>query len=129
MDLHIFIALIGALLNMLLSVTVPSILNKTERPFLMDVKKVFEVNRQVILTSSLIIAITIYLALKVTPELLPSFTNITDIDVDSNVDYDFDRTPNQFSMPEQFSMPRITSLKDVNELPPQLRNLLRLMNN
>ena len=41
MDSHIFIALVGALLNMLLSVTVPCLINKTDQPFLTDVKKIF----------------------------------------------------------------------------------------
>jgi len=57
MDSHIFIALVGGLVNMALSVTVPCLVKKTNQPFLNDVKKVFELNRQVIITSSLIVAI------------------------------------------------------------------------
>jgi len=69
MDLHILIALTGALINMVLSTTVPCLIKQTNRPFLTNVKKVFETNRQLILTSSLIVAITIYMALKVVEEV------------------------------------------------------------
>ena len=113
MDVHIFIALIGALLNMLLSTTVPCLIKKTEQPFLVGVKNVFETNRQVILTSSLIVAITIYLALKIAPEVEPSFIDLTGISLD---------TP---SITEMGHTPLIITS---NEFPPQLRNLLKLMN-
>lgn len=84
MDAHIFIAFIGALLNMGLSVTVPCLIKKTEQPFLTQVKTIFETNRQIILTSSLIVAITIYLALKVAPVIQPSFSDLTGINLNSS---------------------------------------------
>ena len=116
MDAHIFIALVGALLNMGLSVTVPCLIKKTDQPFLTQVKKVFESNRQVILTSSLIIAITIYLALKVAPEIQSSFCSLTGIDLESS------QSVSKLNRP-----PMIVT--QVEELPPQLRNLVRLMGN
>jgi phosphotransferase system glucose/maltose/N-acetylglucosamine-specific IIC component len=115
MDAHIFIALVGALLNMGLSVTVPCLIKKTEQPFLTQIKKVFETNRQVILTSSLIVAITIYLALKVAPEIQPSFTDLTGINFESSL------SPTEF-----IRHPMIISRN--NEFPSQLRNLTKLMN-
>ena len=115
MDAHIFIALVGALLNMALSVTVPCLIKKTEQPFLTQVKKVFETNRQIILTSSLIVAITIYLALKIAPEIQPSFSDLTGINFDSSP------SPTEF-----IRQPMIIARSD--ELPSQLRNLVRLMN-
>lgn len=116
MDAHIFIALVGALLNMGLSVTVPCLIKKTEQPFLTQVKKVFEINRQVILTSSLIVAITIYLALKVAPEIQPSFSDLTGINFEPS------SSPSEFTRP-----PMIITRRD--EFPNQLRNLVKLMNN
>jgi len=113
MDVHIFVALIGALLNMLLSVTVPCLIKKTEQPFLVQVKKVFETNRQVILTSSLIVAITIFLALKLSDELQPSFSDLTGLNIDS---------------PSVTEMSRYPVIVSTNDMPPQLRNLLKLMN-
>jgi hypothetical protein len=108
MDPHIFIALVGALLNMSLSVSVPCVLKKTDQPFLTQVKKVFETNRQVILTSSLIVALTIYLALKVSPDVQPLFTSLTGLDLSSSSEY---RPPMIIRM---------------NQFPSQLRNLVRL---
>ncbi len=113
MDVHIFIALVGALINMALSSTVPCLVKKTDQPFLVQVKKVFETNRQVILTSSLIVAITIYLALKLSPELEPSFVDLTGINIDSS------------SITEMGRSPLIVT---ANDMPPQLRNLIKLMN-
>ena len=112
MDPHILIALVGGLLNMTLSVTVPCLIKKTEQPFLQDVKKVFEVNRQVIVTSSLIVALTIYLALKIAPELGMSMSD-AGLNLESSSNSEFNR------------MPIIVS----REIPPQLANLLKLMQN
>jgi hypothetical protein len=112
MDPHIFVALVGGLLNMALSVTVPCLVKKTEQPFLQDVKKVFEVNRQVIITSSLIVALTIYLALKIAPELGLSMSEMG-LNLDTSSGSDFARVPVIVS----------------RELPPQLSNLIRLMQN
>lgn len=113
MDSHIFIALVGALINMLLSVTVPCLIKKsnTDIKFLEQVKQVFETNRQVILTSSLIVGITIYLALKVSPGIEPVFNELFDLDSSTDAS-DFGRTPMIISE---------------SQLPPQLRNLIRLM--
>jgi phosphotransferase system glucose/maltose/N-acetylglucosamine-specific IIC component len=115
MNAHIFIALTGALLNMALSVTIPCMLKKTDQPFLTQVKTVFETNRQVILTSSLIVAITILLALKVAPEIQPSFSDLTGINFETS------------SSPTEFIRPPMIITQ--NELPSQLRNLVKLMNN
>ncbi len=114
MDVHIFIALVGALLNMGLSVTVPCLIKKTEQPFLTQIKNVFETNRQVILTSSLIVAITIYLALKVAPEIQSSFTDLTGINFESSP------TPTEFIRP-----PIIITRGE--GFPEQLKNLVKLM--
>ncbi len=112
MDPHILIALVGGLLNMVLSVTVPCLIKKSELPFLQDIKKIFEVNRQVIITSSLIIVLTIYIALKITPEVSVS---MSDMGLNLNT-----------SLGSDLSNPPIIVTR---ELPPQLVNLLRLMQN
>ena len=88
MDVHIFVALVGALINMGLSVSVPALIKKSEQPFLVQVRKVFETNRQVILTSSLIVGVTIYLALKVAPELEDSVSNLTGLSFGSSLGSD-----------------------------------------
>ena len=116
MDSHILVALVGALLNMALSVTVPCLIKKTDQPLLNDVKKVFEMNRQVIITSSIIVALTIYLALKIAPEFEITMSEMG-LNLDSSSGSDFARMPIIVSS----SMPR--------QMPPQLSNLLKLMQN
>jgi len=111
MDSHIFIALVGGLVNMALSVTVPCLVKKTNQPFLNDVKKVFETNRQVIITSSLIVALTIYLALKLAPDFYSGFSQLTGIETDS----------------ASINLTHRPVIVDT-QVNPQLRNLLKLMN-
>jgi hypothetical protein len=112
MDSHIFIALVGGLVNMALSVTVPCLVKKTNQPFLNDVKKVFEINRQVIITSSLIVALTIYIALKIAPDFYYSFNQLTGIETDSS----------------SVNLTHRPVIID-SQLNPQIRNLVKLMNN
>jgi phosphotransferase system glucose/maltose/N-acetylglucosamine-specific IIC component len=111
MDSHIFIALVGGLVNMALSVTVPCLVKKTNQPFLNDVKKVFDTNRQVIITSSLIVALTIYLALKIAPDFYNSFNQLTGLETDSS----------------SVNLTHRPIIVDA-QINPQLRNLIKLMN-
>ena len=116
MDCHIFIALLGALVNLGLSVTVPCMLEKSDQPFVVQVKRVFEMNKQEILASSFIVAITIYLALKIAPSAYPMFSNLTGLNTMSTDYYS--------GYPAYSSNTRVI---DDNEMPPELRNLLQLM--
>ena len=118
MDSHIFIALVGGLLNMILSVTVPCLVKTTNQPFLNDVKKVYETNRQVIVTSSLIVALTIYLALKIAPEFQYDLNELTGLDINSS--------PSNLNLSRN---PIIFDRLEGQEMPLQLKNLVRLMNN
>lgn len=74
---HLVIALIAALLNALLASTVPCLLNKYEGPMVTEVKNVYKNNKQVIITSSLIIAATVYLALSVFDEVKGDLSNLS----------------------------------------------------
>ena len=65
----ILIALVGAILNMILALLIPCLLKNTDKPILLNIKKVYDTHKQVIITSSIIVFITIYLALQITPEL------------------------------------------------------------
>jgi len=98
MSSNIFIALTGALINIVLSVIIPCLTKKSDMPLLQDARKIFETNRQIILTSSLIIAITIYLALEVAPELDSTLSELGDM----------------------------SGMTESNELPVGLRNLFLL---
>ena len=85
MDSHIVIAVVGALVYMGLSTSMPCMLNEQKQPFLKDVKAVFITNRQTIVISSLIVAITIYLALKITPSIVDSLDRLSDDDNGGNI--------------------------------------------
>jgi len=67
MDQNILIALLCGLVNMALSIVMPCMLKKTKDPLMSGFKKVFDTNREVIVVSSLIVAITAYLALSLYP--------------------------------------------------------------
>ena len=72
------IAFVAGLLNMLLSVIVPCMLNKTNEPILLQVKKVFETYRQQIIISSMIVAIVTYLALSVAVPLEGALSDVSE---------------------------------------------------
>jgi len=84
MDINIFIAVLGGLINMILSLIIPYILRDVKQPFLNEINTIYKTYRQLIITSSLIVALTIYVTLSVGPNLedMLSFydtsTNISD---------------------------------------------------
>lgn len=77
---HIFIAIIAALVNLLLSVLVPCALKQSEQPLLLEVKKLFNLHRDMLLTSSVVTGVIVFLALQVEPivkqELPMSLNNL-----------------------------------------------------
>jgi hypothetical protein len=86
---YLLVALVGATINMVLSATVPCLLNKTDKTFLEDTKKVFRTNRNAILTSSLIMGITIFLALLIVNDMNPSSMFEDDSDLLISIEDDF----------------------------------------
>jgi hypothetical protein len=109
MDSSIVIALVGALINIILSVTVPCVFKKTDNSMMNDMKEVYKTNRQMIFSSSMIIGITIYLALEFTPQLREALSNL----VDSSDSEESFNMKGPFVIATNFS--------------PQLGNLARLM--
>jgi hypothetical protein len=96
MDSHILIAFTGALINIALSVTVPCLLQNSKQPFLKDIKDIFKLHRRVIITSSIIVGVTIYLALKFTPDVMPNFHELANLNpnniyVSNNDSSDYNR--------------------------------------
>ena len=47
----ILIALVGALINMILSLIIPCLLKDSQQPILVNIKKVYNSHRQVIITA------------------------------------------------------------------------------
>lgn len=61
---HLFIAIIAALVNLVLSILIPCALKKTEAPLLTEVKKMLNQHREMLLTSSVLVGVIVYLALQ-----------------------------------------------------------------
>jgi len=82
MDEHIFVALIAALVNLVLSIVVPCALKGSDN-FLPEVRLMLERNRAALLTSSVLTAVVVYLALKASPmiksELPDSVLNLAQL--------------------------------------------------
>lgn len=75
MDRAFTTALVGALVNILLATIVPCLLSKTKNTkndFLTEVKLTFMIHRHVLITSAVITAIVVYLAVKMEPEIVGS---------------------------------------------------------
>ena len=65
----VLIAFVGAIINMLLAVIIPCMLKNNKEPMLLNIKKIFETNKNSIITSSLIIMITTYIACKISANI------------------------------------------------------------
>ena len=80
MDKHLFYALLGGTINVVLSSAVPCLIKKTDKSFFGEMRQVYEANRKSILVSSLIIVITIYIVLKVGPNFKPLIQRLSNND-------------------------------------------------
>ena len=101
----IIIAIVGALINMVLALIIPCLLKNTNQPILVNIKKVYAAHKQVIITSTIIVFITIYLALKLTPQLGFSFDNEISLN-----------PINELDMPELSRLPLRNEMVQTNEM-------------
>jgi hypothetical protein len=85
MDLYIFFALITVLLNIVLSSTIPVLLQNydSNEPIINDMKKIFNNNKQLIISNSIILGITVYIALHIANKLETKFTDFTGIPLEN----------------------------------------------
>lgn len=67
MDYHLIVAIVAAMLNIVLSLILPTVFQKTHLPFADQVKKNYECNRDVLLVSSVLTVLFVYVSLKITP--------------------------------------------------------------
>jgi len=63
----LIIAIIAALLNILLSLTVPPLLQNSTLPLAKQVKQNYECNNNIIMVSSLLTVLFVYISLKIAP--------------------------------------------------------------
>lgn len=69
MNEKVFIAVVAALVNLLLSVLVPCALKKQDQPMLVAVKKMFDQHREMLVTSSVLVGVIVYLSLLAAPTM------------------------------------------------------------
>lgn len=120
MQYAVLVAIVAALLNMFLSTVMPCVLDKAQMPFLTKARTVFTNNKQLILVSSFIVGVTVYLAVKVSP-FLDMETGIFDSPAFSDTSF--------FS---SLSTPRMSNRMPIivsGNLPMPLANLARLREN
>ena len=73
---HIFIALIAALINLILSIIVPCALgdnNNNKDGFLSQIRKMLEHHRATLFSSSVLVAFIVYLSLEAAPHIRNEF--------------------------------------------------------
>lgn len=85
MDKHLFYALLGGAINVVLSSSIPCLINKKDKSFFGEMKQVYETNRKSILVSSLIIVITIYIVLKIGPSFKPLLERLSNNEYEPSV--------------------------------------------
>jgi hypothetical protein len=67
MDQDIIVAIVAAMLNIILSLILPSLMKNSNIPFAEQVEKNYDCNRDVIMVSSVLTIIFVYVSLKITP--------------------------------------------------------------
>jgi len=66
---HLIIAIIAGLVNLVLSLVLPCLLKQSDQPMIQDIKNIYQQNKKSIVVSTIIIVVTVYLALSVVDEL------------------------------------------------------------
>jgi hypothetical protein len=77
-DNDIIIAVISGLINLVLSSIVPCMLKNNKESMLVNIKKIFETNKNSLIISSLIIMITTYIACKISANIDLSDLTLSD---------------------------------------------------
>lgn len=75
MDRALSTAIVGAIVNVILSTLIPCLLRRTKNTkgsILTEIKLTFMVHRHILITSSVITAVAVYLAVKMEPEIVGS---------------------------------------------------------
>lgn len=76
-DSDLITAIVAAMINIILSLVVPPLIGESDLPFAAKIKKNYENNRNIIMISSVLTIIFVYISLKITPWVRTSvFTNL-----------------------------------------------------
>ena len=83
-DADLIVAIIAAMLNIILSLLIPLLLKDIEIPISQRIKKNYESNRNVIIVSSMVTIIFVYVSLKITPFIRNNiFSNLAKLNIDT----------------------------------------------
>ena len=75
----LYIAIVAACLNALLSVVVPCALEKSSNSLLVSIRDNYAKRHESILISSIVVAIVIYMAMELTPEIMERTPNLANL--------------------------------------------------
>ena len=84
MDTAIFIAIVGAFINLILSSTVPILTKDVKLSLIEEIKQVYKTHGNLILASTIIVFVTIYLSLRFTPYINTKLSEITGLNLISS---------------------------------------------
>jgi len=77
MDSDLIVAIIAAMLNIILSLVIPPLLKDSTLPFATQIKKNYSCNRDIIIVSTVLTIIFVYVSLKISPWVRTNvFTNL-----------------------------------------------------
>lgn len=71
MENSLFVALVAAALSTILSVVVPCALKRTSQPLLLEVREMFNRRRESLMVSGAVVAVVVYAAMELAPEVRP----------------------------------------------------------
>jgi hypothetical protein len=80
MNLNIFIAILTGLINALLSLIVPCLFKNSNNTYINEFKTVYQNNKQMIIVSSIIVMITVYIALITSPNITDYISQLTNME-------------------------------------------------
>jgi len=83
MNLNIFIAILTGLINALLSLIVPCLFKNSNNTYINEFKTVYQNNKQMIIVSSIIVMITVYIALITSPNITEYISQLTNMEFSS----------------------------------------------
>ena len=69
MDRDIAIAVTAALVNLALTLLLPSLIKDSKLPFAQQIKDTYKCNRDAIVISSVLVVVFVYIALQITPTM------------------------------------------------------------
>uniref|UniRef100_A0A6C0H8K0 Uncharacterized protein n=1 Tax=viral metagenome TaxID=1070528 RepID=A0A6C0H8K0_9ZZZZ len=87
MNLNIFIAILTGLINALLSLIIPCLFKNSKNTFINEFKIVYQNNKQMIIVSSIIVMITVYIALITSPDITEYISQLTGMEFTSSSEY------------------------------------------